>query len=398
MNIPSTLKVPKHLTPVVALLAMVGPLTIDTYLPAFPGIQASFHIEKELLSHSLGAYLVSFAFFMLFWGSLADSIGRRLVIILSLCLYLIASIACALSTDYETFLLFRAMQGFAASGTLVAGRAMIRDSYSSSRAHKAMSQVTLLFGIAPAIAPLLGGVLYQYFGWQSIFGFLAVFASLILFLMGFIKETLPCEHKQAYRPKHIIKIYINTLSHPQFLQLVLIISCSFSGFFIYIAGAPTIIYDFLGLGAEDFPVLFIPLVSGMMLGAFISTKLALQWPIQRTIGFGFILMSFSALLNLVQAAYMDVTPITIIAPVALYALGVSLVLPAITVLSLDCFPNNRGSAAAMQGFIQMLMTAAIASLVIPFLHEERLYFVLSQLLLLLLARGLWSRITKYSKY
>ncbi|MDX2475933.1 MAG: MFS transporter, partial [Gammaproteobacteria bacterium] len=134
----------------IALLSMVGPFTIDTYLPSFPAIEEEFSIDRSLLLQSIGFYLVASAISTLFWGPLSDSVGRRLVILSTLVLYFIASVGSAMSHNYDTFLLFRVLQGISASGGMVAGRAMIRDAHDEHEAHRAMSYVMMLFALAPA--------------------------------------------------------------------------------------------------------------------------------------------------------------------------------------------------------------------------------------------------------
>jgi len=378
-----------HLTVIAALLSMVGPFTIDAYLPSFPDIEATFGISRALLSQSLGVYLAAFAVSTLFWGPLADRIGRRLVILSSLLLYVLASIGCALADDAHTFLLLRVFQGLAASGGFIAGRAMIRDAHDTEAAHRAMSQVMLLFALAPAVAPVLGGWLHDQFGWRSVFWFLSGFGVLLMLLVTFVGETLASEHRQSFHPAAIIRVYARTLVHWRFLRLIFTLAFTFAGLFLYIAGAPTVIYDFLGLGSDDFGLQFIPMVGGMMLGSYLSSQLAHRWPITRTITAGFGVMALAVLFNLIQVGLLDAGILSVIGPLVLYALGLAMSMPAITILALDCFPHHRGTAASMQGFLQMLINAGVASVAVPLLHTQWLHFVLGQSLFLLLALMLW---------
>ena len=147
----------RHLTLIAALLAMIGPFSIDAYLPSFPAIEMEFGVSRTMLSQSLGIYLLAFGISTLFWGPVADRFGRRLVIVVSMALYTLGSIGCALASNFEVFMLLRVAQGLAASGGFIAGRAMIRDAHDAEGAHRAMSQVMLLFALAPAVAPILGG-------------------------------------------------------------------------------------------------------------------------------------------------------------------------------------------------------------------------------------------------
>ena len=378
-----------HLTVIAALLAMIGPFTIDAYLPSFPDIEQAFGISRAVLSQSLSVYLAAFALSTLIWGPLADRIGRRLVIMISLSFYVLASIGCSLADDSNSFLLMRTLQGLFASGGFIAGRAMIRDAHDATSAHRAMSQVTLLFALAPAIAPVLGGWLHDIAGWRSVFWFLSAYGVLLIFLVTFIRETLPPQHRQSLHPASIVRVYLRVLKDAQFFRMVLSLSFSFAGLFLYIAGAPTVIYDFLGLGSNDFGQQFIPMVVGMMMGAFVSSRLAGLWPARRIITLGFSLLAIAVCINLLQIVLFEVSLLTVVAPLVLYAFAMALIMPGITIQALDCFPKNRGSAASMQGFFQMLINAAVASLALPLLQAKIEYFVFGQFVFFLISLMFW---------
>jgi DHA1 family bicyclomycin/chloramphenicol resistance-like MFS transporter len=379
----------RQLTLVAALLAMIGPFSIDAYLPSFPDIEIEFGISRAMLSQSLAVYLLAFAASTLAWGPLADRFGRRLVILVSMTLYTLGSIGCALAENAETFMLLRVVQGLAASGGFIAGRAMIRDAHDAEAAHRAMSQVMMLFALAPAIAPVLGGWLHDQFGWRSVFWFLSIFGSLLI-LMGFlIKETLHREQRRSIQPAAVMRVYFGAVLHRRFPALILCMSLSFGGLFLYIAGAPTVIYDFLGLGSEDFGWLFIPIVTGLVLGASISARLAHYWPAHRTISTGFLVMTAAVALNLVMVNSATADIVTLVGPLVLYVAGLALMMPAITILALDCLPTHRGTAASMQGFLQSVTNALVASIAVPLLSTRWLDFVTGQLVFLLVAAGLW---------
>ena len=381
---------PRGLTTIIAMMTMIGPFTIDSYLPSFPDIESEFNISHALLSQSLSSYLVAFAISTLILGPLADRLGRRHVIFGSLLFYIAASIGCALSTDYNTFLIFRLLQGAAAGGGLVAGRAMIRDVYSPQDAHRAMSRVMMLFAVAPAIAPIIGGWLHDLFGWHSVFYFLAIYASAVFFLVYFyLAETLVPALRQSFHPVKVARVYGRTLVHSRFLLLVFVVASSFGGMFLYIAGAPTVIFDFLKLGSTDFGVMFVPIVIGLILGSGLSSRLAHRWPIESTIKLALTLMVLAALMNVTQAFWLTTMISTTVLPLALYACGMGIAMPALTVMALDCFPNNRGTASALQGFVQMIANALVASFAVPLLSFQPSYLALAQLALLFFAILLW---------
>ncbi len=385
----------RYLTIIAALLAMIGPFSIDTYLPSFPDIETEFAISRAVLSQSLAVYLLAFSISTLFWGPLADRFGRRLVILAGMLLYTIGSIGCALAGSAESFLLMRVLQGLAASGGFIAGRAMIRDAHDAEEAHRAMSQVMLLFAMAPAVAPVLGGWLHDQFGWRSVFWFLSIMGGALILMGFFITETLQRDQRRSLLPASVMRVYAAAILNRRFLFLILCLAVSFGGLFLYIAGAPTVIYDFLGLGSEDFGWLFIPMVTGMVLGASISGRLAHRWPARRTISTGLWVMAGATALNLLTAGLAPAGVAGVIGPVVLYVIGLAIMMPAITVMALDCLPTHRGTAASMQGFVQTLVNAAVASIAVPLLHGRWLHFVLGQLLFLLLAAGLWHRLESH---
>jgi len=386
-----------YLTVIAALLAMIGPFSIDAYLPSFPDIEAEFGISRAMLSQSLAVYLLAFSLSTLAWGPLADRYGRRLVILVSMVIYTLGSIGCALAQNHEIFLLLRVVQGLAASGGFIAGRAMIRDAHDAEAAHRAMSQVMLLFALAPAAAPVLGGWLHDQYGWRSVFWFLTVMGSALIVMGMFVTETLPLDQRRSIHPASVVRVYTAAILNRRFLFLILSLALSFGGLFLYIAGAPTVIYDFLGLGSDDFGWFFIPMVAGMMVGASVSGRLAHRWPARRTITSGLVMMTFAAILNLATANLAPASIFSVVGPVVLYVLGLAVMMPAITVLALDCLPTHRGTAASLQGFVQTAANSAVASIAVPLLHTRWLHFVLGQLLFLLLAAGLWYRVGRAPK-
>lgn len=154
-----------------ALLGMVGPFAIDTYLPAFPAIAGALQATPVQMQQTLSAYLFAFAFMTLFHGSLSDSFGRRPVVLCGLAVFTLASLGCALSQSIGQLVAFRALQGLSAGAGIVVSRAVIRDMFPPTQAQRVMAQVTIFFGVAPAIAPIVGGWLSVHLGWHSVFWF-----------------------------------------------------------------------------------------------------------------------------------------------------------------------------------------------------------------------------------
>jgi len=381
---------PKHLTLVIALLTMIGPFSIDTYLPSFPAIEAEFNVSRALLSQSLAFYLAAFSISTLVWGPLSDRLGRRMVVMLSLFLFLFASLGCALASNYGQFLFFRLLQGVASGGGLAAGRTMLRDVYPPQEAQRALARAMMLFAMAPAVAPVIGGWLHDAFGWRSVFYFLSLYSALILVaFIVWITETLPISMRQSFHPLNVARVYGHTLIHRRFQSLVFMIACYFGGLFLYIVGAPTVIFDFLKLGVNDFAILFVPMVGGIIFGAWLSGRLAHHWHGERTVSLAITLMILGAALNAVQALFLAPQTLTTVIPLVFYSTGVGIAMPAITVLALDCFPKNRGAASAVQGSVQTMSNALIASLAVPMLGHYPQWMALGQASLIAIALLLW---------
>ncbi|MFO7593682.1 MAG: multidrug effflux MFS transporter [Pseudomonadota bacterium] len=375
---------------VVAALAMLAPFTIDTYLPSFPDIAAELSASHVQMQQTLSLYLLAFAVSTLIYGPLSDSFGRRRVIMVALTLYTLASIGCAMAEDIHQLILLRIGQGLSASAGLVAGRAMIRDVYHGPEAQRVMARVMLLFGIAPAVAPLIGGWLHDQFGWRSVFVFLALVAAALVLMIGVAtRETLARERRHSIHPVAVGRAYARAFRSGKFMALVFCFALMFSGFFLYVAGAPTVIYDFLGLGVNDFWVLFVPSVVAIMAGSQLSGRLAGRLSPKRTVSIGFGLMLAAALINVVQGMLMMPATFNVVAPLALYVLGMALTMPNLNLMALDCFPHNRGMASAMQSFVQMTFTSLVVGAVVPLVAVSVTMLALTMLGLNLAGFLLW---------
>jgi DHA1 family bicyclomycin/chloramphenicol resistance-like MFS transporter len=248
----------------------------------------------------------------------------------------------------------------------------------------------MLFALAPAVAPVIGGWLHDAFGWRSVFYFLALYSgSVLVLILLWIPETLPVSLRQSFHPIKVARVYGHTLVHRRFQSLVFMLACYFGGMFLYIAGAPTVVFDFLGLDVHDFAALFVPLVVGIIGGAWISGRLAHHWHAERTVALALSLMTVGAVLNAAQALLLSPQVVTTIIPLMFYTTGLGIAMPVMSVLTLDCFPRNRGAASAVQGFIQMIGNALIASVAVPLLGHRPDWLALGQLSLIVVTLLLW---------
>jgi DHA1 family bicyclomycin/chloramphenicol resistance-like MFS transporter len=372
-------------------LVMLGPFSVDTYLPSFPAIQREFAVTLLEVQQTLTAYLVAFAVMTLFHGALSDSFGRRPVILACLVIHVLGSIGCALAQSFPQLLFFRGAQGFSAGVGWVVGRAIVRESVPGHEAQRLLSLITMIFGLAPALAPVIGGALQAAFGWRAVFTFLALFGALQLAVCWrVLPETHPREKRQPFAPAPLFRTYVRLASSPRLVLLCLVIALNFSAFFLYVAAAPAVIYDLLGLTEHHFPVLFVPGVVGVMLGAFLSGRMAGRASRPRTVRTGYLVMFGAAAFNAgYHALYPAALPWTVL-PYAAYATGMALAAPSVQLLALDLFPQASGTASSLQGFTFALFTSLTAALVAPLFSGSGLTLALAALGLLTLGCLCWT--------
>ena len=353
-----------------AALSALGPFSIDTYLPAFPDIAATLGASQLDVQQTLSAYLLSFAAMTLWHGAISDRFGRRRVILWALALFGLASLGCVFASRIEHLWFWRALQGISAGAGIVISRAIVRDLYDGAAAQRLMAQITMMFALAPAVAPVIGGWLQVAFGWRSIFAFL-VLATLALFLACWrlLPETLPPERRQSLRPAYLGRTYWQVLTSPPFLLACLALSLNFAGFFIYVLSAPVFLMQHLGLPETAFLWLFGPAMGGLMAGSWTSGRLAGKLSLNCSIALGYAVMATAAVANLALNLGTGTAPALpwAVLPLFVYTFGMSLAMPCLTLFALDPFPAQRGLAASCQTFLQSGFNGLSAALIAPLL-------------------------------
>jgi len=362
-----------------ALLGMLGPFSIDTYLPAFSGIARSLGATPAEMQQTLSAYLFGFAFMNLFHGALSDSLGRRPVVLWGIAVFTLASAGCAMSQSIGQLVFFRALQGLSTGAGIVVSRAVIRDMIAPAQAHKVMSQVTIYFGVAPAVAPLIGGWLFVHLDWHSIFWFLTlVGAALWAANYKLLPETLHLSHRQPFEVKHLMRGYWQLGSNPRFLLLALASGIPFNGMFLYVLSAPAFLGEHLQLAPPDFFWLFLLTIAGIMMGAWLSGRMAGRLPAKQQIRYGFSVMLLVSVVNVVANFVWVPQASWAMFPIALFAFGWALMVPVVTLLVLDLYPERRGMASSLQAFVGSTANGIVAGVVAPLvMHSTRALAVTS---------------------
>jgi MFS transporter, DHA1 family, multidrug resistance protein len=381
-----------------ACLGMIGPFAIDTYLPAFAGIAQSVGATPVQMQQTLSAYLLGFAAMNLFHGALSDSLGRRPVVLAGVALFTLASVGCALSNSIGALVFFRALQGLASGAGMVVSRAIIRDMFAPADAQRVMSQVTIYFGVAPAVAPMVGGWLFVALNWHSIFWLLAALGCLLwAATWRWLPETLHTTQRQPFEVRNLLRGYAQLLRNPRFLALVLASGIPFNGMFLYVLAAPVFLGDHLRLAPTQFFWFFMLTVAGIMAGAWWSGRLAGHIKPQHQVRHGLLIMAVMALVNVLLHSVLPLGAVgshlglalLAMLPVAVFAFGWSLMVPVVTLLALDQVPERRGMASSIQSCLASLANAAVAGVVVPLVMHSTLALALTSLALASVGTVAW---------
>jgi len=349
-----------------AALAALAPFAIDTYLPAFHIMGAELVATDLQIQQSLTFYLLPYAAMTLWHGAISDAIGRITTIKWGLSIFVLASIGCAFAPNVETLWFFRAIQGASGGAGNTVARAMVRDLFEGAAAQRVMATIQMLFGIAPAVAPIIGGLLLG-FHWQAIFIFLAVYAWLSLWAaVTFLPETMPPEKRMKLSAKNVLASYKTIFGDAEFAKICMAIGANFSGFFVYVLASPVFLGKHLHLTPQQYGYLFIPTVTGMVLGSFLARRAAGHFIAKKVVKCAYVWMFFVAILNIAVCYFLPTNIIYNILPVALFNVGMALAMPILSIAALDRHPKIRGTAASGQAFIQMFLSTVSAGVVVPF--------------------------------
>ncbi|MBP6223844.1 MAG: multidrug effflux MFS transporter [Rhizobacter sp.] len=379
------------LAALLACLGMVGPFSIDTYLPAFSGIASSLNASPVQMQQTLSAYLFGFAVMNLFHGALSDSLGRRPVVLWGVAVFTLASAGCALSQHIGVLIFFRALQGMAAGAGIVVSRAVIRDMFPPADAQRVMSQVTIYFGIAPAVAPLVGGFLFVHLDWHAVFWFLtAIGVALWIANHRLLPESLHPLQRQPLNLRHLMRGYVELGTSGRFLALALASGVPFNGMFLYVLSAPVFLGEHLGLLPEQFFWLFLLTIAGIMGGAFLSGRLAGHVSPKVQVRDGFLVMSTVSLLNLALNLVFEPNVWWAMVPIAVFSFGWAMMVPVVTLMVLDQAPDRRGMASSLQACIGSTASGVVAGVVAPLVMHSTLALALTSLVLMAIGAVAWA--------
>jgi len=353
---------------ILGALSAFGPLAIDFYLPAFPAMAQAFATDEKHIQATLAAYFLGLSIGQLAYGPVADRFGRRIPLMFGVTLFTLASLACAYAPNLDTLVLARFVQALGGCAGMVLSRAIVSDKCDPVASAKVFSQLMLVMGLAPILAPMLGGVLVNLAGWQSIFLVLSLFSAGCLLAVSLgLPESLP-EHMPRQPLSGALRQYLRLLADRVFLGHALTGGIAIAGMFAYIAGSPFVFIKLYGVPAEHYGWLFGTNAAGFILVAQINARLLAQR------GPAFLLVRA---VWLYLAAGLVLLGVAALRPAHLWPLLVPLF---VCISSLGCIiPNasacamsgqgaRAGSASALMGCLQFSVAAGAAALV-GLLHD-----------------------------
>jgi DHA1 family bicyclomycin/chloramphenicol resistance-like MFS transporter len=350
---------------ILAGLSMLGPFTIDTVFPAFARIGEQFGADTTAMQQVTSVYMLAFAVMSVFHGPLSDALGRKPVMIAGLIGYSLASVGCALAPNLGVLLVMRMLQGTFAGAATIVSRVVVRDMFAGPQAHRMMSRIMMIFSVAPAIAPVAGGWLLKIGEWPVIFWTIAGYGVLALLAVLFLlPETHPPGARSPLRVGAVVRSILEVGRHPAMIRLALVTAFAMGGQFLYIAAAPIIVVDLFGLGEQDFWVLFVPIIAGMLVGAWLSGRLADKVSRTRLVDVALACALGAGLLNVVLMLIHPHLPLAMVAP-ALLSCSIAIAFPVIQLEILDTFPEHRGAAASLGTLASLGFNALLAGVISP---------------------------------
>ncbi|MQA98261.1 MAG: Bcr/CflA family efflux MFS transporter [Streptosporangiales bacterium] len=349
-------------TVLLGALTAIGPLSLDMYLPGLPAVAQDLRAAESQVQLSLTACLIGMAAGQLLIGPLSDQWGRKRLLVGGLAAYAIASLLCALAPSATALIALRLLQGVAGGAGVVIARAIVRDEHSGATAALYFARLTLVTGLAPILAPMLGGQVLRVTGWHGIFVLLGVFGVLITaWSAAGLPETLAPERRAQTGLGNTLRTMLTLLKDRVFLGYVLGMGLAFSGMFAYISGSPFVIQEVYGATPQEYSLLFGGNALALVIVGQVAGRLAGRFPMRRMLRIGLSVAALSSVALLV-AAYAD-SPVAVIAALFVFVASLGSIMPTTMGLALDRHPEAAGTASALMGVLQFGLAGAAAPVV-----------------------------------
>jgi DHA1 family bicyclomycin/chloramphenicol resistance-like MFS transporter len=352
---------------VLGALAAIGPFSIDMYLPAFGAIAGDLRLTIAEVGYSLTSYFVGISAGQLLYGPVTDRFGRKRPLTAGLFLYLAACIGCTFAFSAQTLIVFRFFMALGACSGMVVGRAIVRDLFPPRETARIFSALLLVMGVAPVIAPSVGGALSTAFGWRAVFVFLTVFAALLILAVSrFLRESRPADPSVSLRPASVLAGYTAVVKERRFIAYAFAGGFSGAGMFAYISGAPFVFMELFGFSKTRFGWIFGLNAFGFVSGSQLNRCVLRYKPAARIAAFGAAMQTLSGSILLAGTLFGFLPRIGFIILVFNHLFWHGFVNPNSLSLALEPFDKNAGSASALIGALQMFLAALASAFVSTF--------------------------------
>jgi DHA1 family bicyclomycin/chloramphenicol resistance-like MFS transporter len=345
---------------ILALLSALEPFSIDLYLPGFLKIADYYKTDIKAVQFSISTFLAGFAIGQLFWGTISDRYGRKWPTIISLLLFIVATFSCIYATNIEQFWIARFFQAFAGCAGVVIARAIVNEYFDKADTMYIFSLLAIISGVAPIIGPVAGNFLVSHFEWQSTFITLLILGIIcLLTVIFYLPET---KAKTVKEQSNLLREFKQILKVKTFVKYTLIGSLTYSILMIYLANAPYLIMEYGKLSSQYFSYIFAFNAVGLMIGAWLSNSVFSRWlsvrqTIKITILGAFILSTMFLIMCFSKQSIQ-----LILIPLFFLVLTLGILFPTTTKLALEPFHENSGSASALLGTLQLVVTFCISAL------------------------------------
>ncbi len=347
---------------ILGLLAMLMPLSIDMYLPALPVIASQFNVPDGSAQMTLSTYILGFAVGQLFYGPMADSLGRKPVILGGTLVFALAASACAMSQTVEMLIAMRFFHGLAAAAASVVINALMRDVYSRDEFSRMMSFVMLVTTIAPLLAPMIGGAILVWFNWHFIFWTLAVVALIAcVMIMLLIRETLPPERRQKFHLLTTVGNFVVLFRHKRVLSYMLASGFSFAGMFAFLSAGPFVYINLNGVTPQHFGYYFALNIVFLFIMTVINSRFVRRFGALNMFRTG-LWIQFAMAIWLVVSTLLGVGFWALVFGVAAFIGCVSMVASNAMAVILDEFPHIAGTASSLAGTFRFGIGAIVGAL------------------------------------
>lgn len=347
---------------ILGLLAMLMPLSIDMYLPALPVISAQFGVPAGSAQMTLSTYILGFALGQLLYGPMADSLGRKPVILGGTLVFAAAAVACALAQSIDQLIIMRFLHGLAAAAASVVINALMRDIYPKEEFSRMMSFVMLVTTIAPLVAPMAGGAVLVWFSWHAIFWILALAALLAsAMIFFFIDETLPLERRQKFHIRTTIGNFASLFRHKRVLSYMLASGFSFAGMFSFLSAGPFVYIELNHVSPQHFGYYFALNIVFLFVLTIINSRFVRRVGALNMFRAG-LWIQFVMAVWLVVSAFLDVGFWALVIGVAAFVGCVSMISSNAMAVILDEFPHMAGTASSLAGTFRFGIGAIVGAL------------------------------------